>query len=94
MRVDRKRKTELELFARGLLDIECERDWPVGLGSTLGDGQNIKNYFSSFRDFFFREKPIVSYCWGSHIATINPLNLIKIVQVIFEKIKVFNLFLM
>ena len=29
-----------------------KRDWPVGLGTTLGDGQKIKkNYFSSFRDF-------------------------------------------
>ena len=33
------------------LDIECELDWPVGLGATLGDRQKIENYFSSFRDF-------------------------------------------
>ena len=34
------------------LDIECERDWQVGLGATLGGGQKIKKiYFSSFRDF-------------------------------------------
>ena len=36
---------------KGTLDIECERDWPFGLGAMLGDGQKIKNYFSSFRDF-------------------------------------------
>ena len=38
-------------ICRGALDIEFERDWPFGLGATLGDGQKIKNYFSSFRDF-------------------------------------------
>ena len=30
--------------------MECERDWSVGLGATLCDGQKIKNYFSSLRD--------------------------------------------
>ena len=50
---------------RGTLDIECERDWPVGLGATLGDGQKIKNYFPSLR--FYRETPIVSYCWDSNV---------------------------
>ena len=35
------------------LHIEFERDRLIGLGATLGgDGQKIKNYFSSFRDFF------------------------------------------
>ena len=33
------------------LDIEFEQDWSVGLGITLGDRQEIKKYFSSFRDF-------------------------------------------
>ena len=32
------------------LDIEWERDWSVGLGATLGEGQKIKNHFY-FRDF-------------------------------------------
>ena len=27
-------------ICRGTLDIECERDWLVGLGATLGEGQN------------------------------------------------------
>ena len=31
--------------------MEIERDWLVDLGATLGDGQKIKNYFSSSRDF-------------------------------------------
>ena len=47
-----KTKNELNIFAGGALDIECESDWPVGVGTTLGDGQKIKNYFSSFKDFF------------------------------------------
>ena len=38
-------------IGRGTLGIECERDRPVGLGATLGDGLKIKNNFSSFRDF-------------------------------------------
>ena len=44
------KKTARDIYNR-TLDIEFERDWSVGLGATLGDGQNIKNYFSSFRDF-------------------------------------------
>ena len=50
-RVDRKRKKRARNICKGTLDIECECDWSVGLGATLGDGQKIKNYFSSFRDF-------------------------------------------
>ena len=46
-----KKKTARDICS-GALDIEYERDWSVGLGATLGDGQEIKNYFSSFRDFF------------------------------------------
>ena len=30
--------------------MECERDWSVSLGATLGDGQKIKNNFSSFSE--------------------------------------------
>ena len=46
-----KTKTWVKDICRGALDIGCERDWTVGLGATLGDGQKIKNYFSSFIDF-------------------------------------------
>ena len=49
--VARKRKEQAEDICKGTLDIELERDWSVGLGATLGDGQKIKNYFSSVRDF-------------------------------------------
>ena len=38
-------------ICKGTLYIEFERDWSAGLGATLGDGQKIKNYFSSSRDF-------------------------------------------
>ena len=46
-----KMKKWAEDICKGILDIECERDWSVGLGATLGDGQKIKNYLLSFRDF-------------------------------------------
>ena len=49
LRVCRK-KRDADI-CKGTLDIECERDWSVGLDATLGDGQKIKNYFSSFEDF-------------------------------------------
>ena len=54
-------------YLQGDLDIEFEGDWLVSLGDTLGDGQKIKNYFSSFRDFSGK-KPIVSYCWASNMG--------------------------
>ena len=53
--LDRKKKRARDI-CKGTLDIECERDWSVGLGATLGDGQKIKNYFSSFRDFFGKSR--------------------------------------
>ena len=43
------KKTAGDIY-KGTLDIEFERDWSFGLGPKLGDGQKIKNYFSSFRD--------------------------------------------
>ena len=46
-----KAKTQAEDICKGTLDIDCERDWSVSLGATLGDGRKNKNYFSSFRDF-------------------------------------------
>ena len=48
--VGRKRKNMLKIFVRDPR-YRIERDWPVGFGATLGDGQKIKNSFSSFRDF-------------------------------------------
>ena len=82
MRVDRKRKKELKIFA----GIECERDRPVGLGATLGDGLKIENNFSSFRDFPGKADSVILLGFE---YTINPENLIKIVGAIFEEMKIF-----
>ena len=43
LRVHRNRKKRAGDICKTTLDIECERDWSVGLGATLGDGQKIKN---------------------------------------------------
>ena len=76
---------------QGTLGIECERDRPVGLGAKLGDGQKIKNNFSSFRDFPGKADRVILLGFE---YTINPENLMKIVGTISEKIKIFNFFLM
>ena len=39
-----KKKLAKDIF-KGTIDLECERDWPVGLGTTLSDGQKIKKLF-------------------------------------------------
>ena len=49
--VARKLKEQAEDIFKGTSDIEFEQDWSVGLGAILADGQKIKNYLSSFRDF-------------------------------------------
>ena len=49
--VTRKRKEQAEDICKGTPDIEFEQDWSFGLGAILADGQKIKNYFSSLRDF-------------------------------------------
>ena len=49
--VTRKRKEQKEDICKRTPDIEFEQDWSVDLGVILVDGQKIKNYFSSFRDF-------------------------------------------
>ena len=49
--VARKRKEQEEDICMGTSDIEFQKDWSVGLGAILAQGQKIKNYFSSFRDF-------------------------------------------
>ena len=38
-------------ICKGTIVIECQRNWSLGLGTTLGDRQKIKNYFYSFRNF-------------------------------------------
>ena len=49
--VARKRKKQAEDICKGTPDIEFEQYWSIGLDAILADGQKIKNYFSSFRDF-------------------------------------------
>ena len=49
--VARKRKKQAEYICKGTTDIEFEQDWSVSLGAILAEGQKIKSYFSSFRDF-------------------------------------------
>ena len=51
LRIDRKRKKCAKDIYRGTLSIECERERPVGLGATLGDGLKIKNIFLFSRIF-------------------------------------------
>ena len=86
-RVDRKRKKKKRArdICKETLDIECERDWSVSLGATLGDGQKIKHYFPGKAD---------SVILLGIECTINTHNLIKIVGAIFEKIRIFYFFLM
>ena len=47
----RSKEKGQEIFCKGTPDIEFEQDWSVDLGAILADGQEIKNYFSNFRDF-------------------------------------------
>ena len=49
--VDRKRKELADDIYKGTPAIEFEQDGSVGLGAILADGQKIKNYLSSFKDF-------------------------------------------
>ena len=62
----RSKKKETGNICKGTPDIEFEQDWSADLGATLRERQKIKNYSSSFRDFFGK-KPIVSYCWASNV---------------------------
>ena len=48
---ERKRKRERGNICKGTPDIEFEQDWSGGLDATLREGQKIKKYFSSFKDF-------------------------------------------
>ena len=49
LRVHRKLKRARDI-CKGTLDIECEREWPVCLGGTLGGGQKIKKTFPGKAD--------------------------------------------
>ena len=53
-----KEKGTQGIFARGYPDMKFGQVWSIGLGATFRAIQNIKNYFSRFKDFFWA-KPIV-----------------------------------
>ena len=78
-------------YYKSTLSIEFEQDWSVGLGAILADGQKIKNYFSSFRNFPGNADSVILLGFE---CTITPQNLIKIVRAIFEKIRNLIFFLM
>ena len=46
-----KTEKQAEEIYKGTPDIEFEQHGSVGLGAILTNGQKIKNYLSSFRDF-------------------------------------------
>ena len=52
----KERKRETGIIYKGTPDIDFDHDWAVGLGAILADGQKIKNYFSSFKDFFGKSR--------------------------------------
>ena len=76
---------------QGDIRSEWERDWSDGLGATLSNVYTIKNYFSNFMHFFRKANSVTLLGFE---CTINPQNVIKIVGAIFEKIEIFNFFLM
>ena len=51
MAAQKRGKKKTGDICKGTPDVEFEQDWSFRLGAMLGDGQKIKNYFSSFRDF-------------------------------------------
>ena len=72
LRVGRKWKGRAGDNYKSILNIEFEQDCSFILGATLGDRYKIKKYYSSYKDFF-REKPIVPYCWGSNVQNIHKI---------------------
>ena len=59
-------KNQAGHICKGTPYIEFEQDWSVGSGAMLGDGEKIKNYFSSFMDFPGENRSLDFEC------TINP----------------------
>ena len=82
MSEDRKTKNLATDISKGILYIECERNWQIGLDATSGDGQKIKNYFCNLTDFPGKTDSAILLGFE---CTINRQNLIKIVGAIFKK---------
>ena len=92
LRVGRKRKRRLEIFARGhqISDLNEIGQLVQGL---FGDvhAENLKKIYFLVSGFF-REKQIVS-CFSGFECVINSQNFNKIIGAIFEKIEMFYVFL-
>ena len=70
-------------YLQGDLDIAFERDWSDGLGAPLSDGHTEELiFFFSFSDFSGKAEGVTLLGFE---CTINPQNLIKFVEAIFEK---------
>ena len=82
MRVDRKKKAGY--ICKGILDIECERDWSVSLSPTLDE--KLKTFLVS-RIFPGKADSVILLVFE---CTINPQHLIKIVGAIFEENNFFS----
>ena len=82
---DRSKKKKAGNICKGIPDIEFEQDWSVGVGATIRDRQNIKNYFSTFKDFPGKADNVILLGFE---CTINSQNLNKIVTAVFEKTKI------
>ena len=87
-----KTKKQARNICKGTLDIESERDSPVGLGATFGGGQKIKKKTIFPVSGIFPEKADSVILLGFECA-INLHNLIKIVKAIFEKFEILIFFL-
>ena len=85
MGVDRKRKNELKIFARGPLISNLNKINLVGLVAKLADGWKIKKCFFSLK--YFSGKPDSVILVGFE-CPITPQNVIKIVGTSFEKMKI------
>ena len=75
----------MEIFA-GALGIEIGRDWSVGLGAPLDDGQTEKILFLLVSGIFPGKAESVKLL--GFICTVNPQNLINFIGAIFEKIEI------
>ena len=88
-----KRKEQAEDICKETPDIEFEQDWAVGLGAILVHGKRIKNYFSSFRDFFGKSRRCHIIGFRMYCEP-TKFDQFRWSHFFFEKIEIFNIFLM
>ena len=87
MRVDRKRKQRAGDISKGILDIECERDWSVSLGATLDDAtdRKLKTIYQVLGIFSGKANSVISFAFE---CIINPQNLSKSLEPFLRKFNV------